>query len=92
MRYILIALAIAAGSWMGQFIRTAATVPDEAPPPPDLNPEHLLPSYLAVAGLSAIREMSMIGSLLLAFNGAFIFSFLLGRRADRAWMEAAQKG
>lgn len=92
MKYILAALAIAAGSWMGQFIRTAATVPDEAPPPPEMTPGQLLPSYLLAAGLSSLRDISLMGTILLAFNSAVIYSFLLGRRADRAWIQQAQKG
>jgi hypothetical protein len=92
LKYLLAALAVAGGSWMGQFMRTAATVPDEAPPPPEILPEHLLPSFGFTVLLSALRHVSVVGTMLLAFNFAFIFSFMLGRRADRAWLRRARKG
>lgn len=92
LKFVLAAVAVFIGSWMGQFTRTAATVPDEAPPPPEILPEHLLPTFGVTALLSATRNVSIIGTLLLAFNSAFIFSFLLGRRADRAWLRRARRG
>lgn len=92
LKYLLAAVAVAGGSWMGQFMRTAATVPDEAPPPPELLPEHLLPAFGLTAIVSAVRDVSLIGTLLLAFNSAFLYSFMWGRRADRAWIRRARRG
>ncbi|HBY99189.1 MAG TPA: hypothetical protein DEP84_35465 [Chloroflexi bacterium] len=84
--------AAAAGSWMGQYFRTAATVPDELPEAPRLTLEHLLPAMAVSLALSQKLRASWIGAMLLGFNLSFCWSFLLGNEQSRRWLKGAQRG
>lgn len=84
--------ATLSGSWMGQYFRTAATVPDEPPEPPSLTPVHLLPSFLLARLLIRWIGAGAIGAILLSFNLSFFWSFLLGNEQSRRWLKRAHRG
>ncbi len=92
MRAILVAAMVAAGSWMGQFLRTAASVPDEPPPKPRLTPVHVVPTLVVSLLWSYARRLSLVGTVLLSFNLAVVYSFIVGTEAQRRWMQEAQRG
>lgn len=84
--------ATAAGSWMGQYFRTAATVPDEPPEAPRLTIEHLLPGIVLSLALARKLKTGWIGAILLGFNLSFFWSFLLGNQQSRRWLRGAHRG
>ncbi|GEM_PF-6328377 len=92
MKAALVAIMVAAGSWMGQFLRTAASVPDEPPPRPRLTPVHVVPALTAGLLLGYARRLSLVATALLSFNLAVIYSFIVGTEAQRRWMREAQRG
>lgn len=85
-------IAAAAGSWMGQYFRTAATVPDEPPEAPRFSVDHLLPALLLAFVLSQRLKASWVGATLLGFNLSFFWSFVLGNEQSRRWLKRAHWG
>lgn len=92
-RYLPVVLVTSAiGAWMGQYFRTAATVPDEAPTPPHLTPTHLLPATLLALGVARRVRAGWGGAILLGYNLSFFWSFLLGNEQSRRWLRRARRG